>query len=283
MAWNGSGAFTRVRGAASWVADKLAATKILATLHDTNDQDLATGINACITRDNQAKPTADFRAVTTATYSLGSAALAWVNVWLSTGLKILESGFTLTVTPDTLSVDRALKFPNEDGLLATRAYADSVAAGALPPGSIIAYGGTGTPSGFLVCQGANVSRTTYADLFSAVGTTWGSGDGSTTFGTPDFRRRVLMGKGGTSVSGPGTSVGNTGGSETTNLQHSHSFSDTATTSTKSNDGSISGPAGIGLTSSHSHTVTVSGTTGNGLSSSTNNVQPSAVVGYFIKT
>lgn len=58
----------------------------------------------------------------------------------------------------------------------------------LPVGSIIEFSGTSAPAGFLVCPTAatNVSRTTYAALFTAIGTTWGAGDGSTTFGIPWF-------------------------------------------------------------------------------------------------
>ena len=63
----------------------------------------------------------------------------------------------------------------------------------IPSGTIIAFAGTTIPSGFLLCNGANVSRTTYATLFSAIGTTWGTGDGSTTFTLPDARDRFLEG------------------------------------------------------------------------------------------
>jgi hypothetical protein len=54
----------------------------------------------------------------------------------------------------------------------------------VPPGSIILYGGSTVPLGFLACDGSDVSRTTYADLFAAIGTIYGSGNGTTTFGLP---------------------------------------------------------------------------------------------------
>jgi microcystin-dependent protein len=54
------------------------------------------------------------------------------------------------------------------------------------PGMISMYGGQSAPQGFLMCNGAAVSRTTYAALFSAISTTYGAGDGSTTFLLPDF-------------------------------------------------------------------------------------------------
>lgn len=65
----------------------------------------------------------------------------------------------------------------------------------LPVGSITAYAGTNIPTGYLNCDGSTVSRTVYADLFSAIGTTWGAGDGSTTFNIPDLRSATLRGVG----------------------------------------------------------------------------------------
>lgn len=56
-----------------------------------------------------------------------------------------------------------------------------------PTGSITMYGGIVIPDGWLKCDGSTVSRTDYKDLFDAIGTSWGIGDGSTTFHLPDFR------------------------------------------------------------------------------------------------
>lgn len=65
-----------------------------------------------------------------------------------------------------------------------------VSAGQLvPPGVILDYGGYGAISGYLLCDGSAVSRTTYAALFAAIGTYWGYGNGSTTFNLPDLRGR----------------------------------------------------------------------------------------------
>ena len=63
----------------------------------------------------------------------------------------------------------------------------------MPTGSVIPYAGKSAPDGWLLCDGAAVSRTTYADLFAVIGTTFGSGDGSTTFNLPDLRGRVAVG------------------------------------------------------------------------------------------
>ena len=77
----------------------------------------------------------------------------------------------------------------------------AVAAAAAPPGVLQAYAGSTPPTGWLLCDGSAVSRTTYSELFSAIGTTWGIGDNSTTFNLPDGRGAVLRGTGTGTVNG----------------------------------------------------------------------------------
>ena len=72
---------------------------------------------------------------------------------------------------------------------ATKSYVDQVT----PAGSIMAFAASSAPTGWLICDGSAVSRTTYAALFAVVGTTWGVGDGSTTFNVPDLRGQFLRG------------------------------------------------------------------------------------------
>lgn len=62
-------------------------------------------------------------------------------------------------------------------------------------GSIIWHGGSAAPEGTLLCDGSAVSRATYAELFAAIGTTFGTGDGSTTFNVPDLRNIWIVGSG----------------------------------------------------------------------------------------
>ncbi len=72
----------------------------------------------------------------------------------------------------------------------------------IPPGTIWDFAGTTAPSGWLLCAGQAVSRSAYSALFSAIGTRWGAGNGSTTFNLPDFRGRFSLGAdnmGGTSA------------------------------------------------------------------------------------
>ena len=71
-----------------------------------------------------------------------------------------------------------------------------------PTGTMMAFAGKSVPEGWLLCNGANVSRTTYSKLFAVIGTTWGTGDGSTTFTLPNCEGRFLEGT--TSTSNVGT-------------------------------------------------------------------------------
>ena len=75
----------------------------------------------------------------------------------------------------------------------------------VPTGTVSAYAGSTAPTGYLLCDGAAVSRSTYADLWTALGTTsspYGLGDGSTTFNTPNLKGRTVIGVGtGTEITG----------------------------------------------------------------------------------
>lgn len=82
---------------------------------------------------------------------------------------------------------------SNDNSIATTKWVRDLLLSAVPTGTILPFAGKTVPSGFLSCNKANVSRTTYAKLFSIIGTTYGSGDGSTTFTLPDYRNRFVMG------------------------------------------------------------------------------------------
>lgn len=157
---------------------------------------------------------------------------------------------------DTLTVERAqetttaLAFNAGDivelrltaGAIA-QAKADAVAEAALPAGfGPVPSAGTTAPTGWLLCFGQAVSRTTYAALFAAIGTTYGAGNGTTTFNLPDMRGRVAAGldnMGGTTASRitsggsgiAGTTLGAVGGAETHTLTtaqlavHNHGATD----------------------------------------------------------
>ena len=80
-------------------------------------------------------------------------------------------------------------------------------------GIVQAYAGAVVPAGYLECDGSAVSRTTYAALYTAIGTTYGAGDGSSTFNLPDLARRTIAGAGGAATPALGNAVGAEGGAE----------------------------------------------------------------------
>lgn len=90
------------------------------------------------------------------------------------------------------------------GAVATATHATSAdsANNGVPVGTLFPYAGPSVPTGYLLCYGQAVSRTTYSALFTVIGTTYGAGNGSTTFNVPDMRGRVAIGldnMGGTSA------------------------------------------------------------------------------------
>ena len=95
------------------------------------------------------------------------------------------------------------------------AVAAAPAAVSIPPGAIMEYGAAAAPAGWLLCDGSAVSRATYAALFAIIGTTYGPGNGSTTFNVPDARGRFTLGQ---AAAGTGSVLGATGGE----IDHTHS-------------------------------------------------------------
>lgn len=65
----------------------------------------------------------------------------------------------------------------------------------IPTGSVIPFAGIAAPEGFLLCNGQEASRVTYARLYGVIGDTYGAGDGTTTFNVPDYREITLVGAG----------------------------------------------------------------------------------------
>lgn len=148
----------------------------------------------------------------------------------------------------------------------------------IPTGVFVPFGGSSAPTGFLLCNGAAVSRTVYDDLFAVIGTVYGAGDGSTTFNLPDVRGRTVIGAG----QGPGLStrtLGTSLGTETHQLTiaqmptHSHGVSVRAENGT---DPQIVRQANAGFSSAAS-------TTPQGGNQAHPNMQPSIVANWIIKT
>lgn len=156
------------------------------------------------------------------------------------------------------------------------------------PGDMKIFSGSTVQSGWLLCDGSAVSRTTYANLFAAIGVTWGAGNGTTTFNIPDMRRRTIMGSGGTSGAATfgvsGTTTGSTGGQEAhtqTEVElatHSHPGSNV-----KTNTFLASGVGTDGFVVNASSTNVSVTVAPDGSSTPFNVTQPTAVVTMIIKT
>lgn len=177
----------------------------------------------------------------------------------------------------------------------------------VPTGVVSPYAGSSAPSGYLLCFGQAVSRSTYSALFSAIGTTYGVGDGSSTFNLPDLRGRVAAGRdnmGGSAASRitssqsnsddpiTGATLGDAGGDEVQDLQtthlpaHTHGAGSYEVSTTRRTG---SGGTGLHLDMTDAETTatvtfSVSGTSGStGSGTAVNNLQPTIILNYIIKT
>jgi microcystin-dependent protein len=159
----------------------------------------------------------------------------------------------------------------------------------IPAGVMHQYAGATAPSGYLLCDGSTVSRTTYAALFAVLSTTYGAGNGSTTFNLPDLRGRVPIGAGtGTGLNASGTGApsgtaqtartrGQWGGEETHLLTGAESGT-SAHNHTASDSGHAHGPypgyEGYWMEDSQSGAIIAGGST-----YKANSLVPSTATGY----
>lgn len=218
----------------------------------------------------------------------------------SSKLKVKDAGITATqLANDSVITDRIL-----DGAV-TAAKLDPAAVSVLmPTGSIMSFAGASAPTGYLLCDGAAIARQAGGSdtaLFTLLGITYGPGDGSSTYNIPDLRGRVIAGQddmGGASANRltgltggvDGDVLGGSGGAETHTLAtselpaHDHDV-DTAVKSNNTNGVAGNYPTGTNLSSPSAvqlgaNTNSIKNTGGGGAH---NNVQPTFILNYIIKT
>jgi len=168
--------------------------------------------------------------------------------------------------------------------IATTAF---VLSNGAPTGGLIMWGTGTAPSGWLLCDGTAVNRTTYAALFAVIGTTFGVGDGSTTFNLPNYTNRMPY----------GTTVGATGGSATTTLitanlpSHTHSITDPGhshsytinTLSGNNAAGSIPDYIRQGSATTGTATTGITATDATGSGTAVTTISPYLGINFIIKT
>lgn len=216
-----------------------------------------------------------------------------------TVVKIDSSSNTVTVTGGSLSHTLTKQYEFVEFVVGSNSsYYKVFTTDQTPVGTILPFAGSSAPTGYLICDGSAVSRTTYANLFAVIGTTYGAGDGSTTFNLPNLKGKVPVGL---DTSQPEfNTLGRTGGAKTHTLttselpSHTHSISSDGAHnhSVRSVFSTVGGTLYLyNGTGFNEDTVTTStngahshggatGATGGGQAH--NNLQPYLVINYIIK-
>jgi microcystin-dependent protein len=172
--------------------------------------------------------------------------------------------------------------------VATTAFAVGAAALVMPSGAMLQWPTATAPTGFLLCNGSNVSRTTYSALFAIIGTDFGAGDGTTTFALPNFKNRFAIG------AGDLYATASTGGSkDAVVVSHNHTLTDPGHTHFISEGIRPPGGYGAGSTSQLAASISTSATTNSnttgitiasaGVSGTNANLPPYLSVYFIIKT
>lgn len=301
MARNGSGVYTKA------VSSFSPGGTITASDHNSLWDDLVSEVTNSVAADGQTTMTGPLKAAS------GTAAAPSITFGSDT-----DSGFYLAsanhvggAVNGTKIIDVTTAGLTVTGTLNATAGVFEGGNYIIPLGSVFAFCGSSAPTNFLLCYGQAISRETYAGLFAVLSTTYGAGDGSTTFNLPDLRGRVVAGQddmGGSSAnrltdqSGGlnGDTLGATGGAEThtlteaqlaahTHVQdaHSHTFAYSISTSNDvPSTGGNTRVTNVSITTATGTSVTTATTTATnqntGGDAAHNNVQPTIILNYIIK-
>lgn len=290
MSRNGSGTY-------SVVNTFVAGTTITASDHNENWSDIGTEITNSVAVDGQSTMTGALKAAS------GTVALPGLAFGADTDSGLYRIGANnigvaangakvLDIATTGLDVVGAITNNGGDALTIVA--------------EIKIYAGSSAPTGWLLCYGQAISRTTYAALFAVIGTTYGTGDGSTTFNVPDLRGRVVAGKddmGGTSANRltdaddglNGDTLGDTGGGETQTLVTGNlpaytpagtvAVSNGTNIMTGTGNTEVPGSSAVYATPGPLVTITAAftGTAQGGTSTAFGIVQPTIILNYIIKT
>jgi len=220
-------------GVASVVNTFTPLTTADANAVNANFTDLADEITNSLPRDGQAGMTGQFQAISGTVTEPGISFTADPNTGIrrpaGDQLALVCGGSDVaTVSSAGVAVNTA---PTTGDHLANKTYVDA----RNPTGEIKMWSTNTAPSGFLECDGAAVSRTTYAALFAVIGTVWGAGDGSTTFNVPELRSEFIRGW----DHGRGVDTGRAFASAQTEMigPHAHGITDTGHTHAERGSGS----------------------------------------------
>lgn len=150
--------------------------------------------------------------------------------WANTTLSDIATALTGSVAADgqtpitgnlQMGSNKITGLADGSALTDAATYGQVVGINSVVTGTIQMWPTTSAPTGYLLCAGSAVSRTTYAALFAVIGTTFGAGDGSTTFNLPNYSDRMPIGSGTIAAS-----IGSTGGSkDAIVVSHTHSITD----------------------------------------------------------
>ena len=201
-------------------------------------------------------------------------------------LKVKDAGISAV----KLASDSVITAKIQDGAVTSAKLNAAAVSVLMPTGSIMPFAGASAPTGYLLCDGAAISRTTYSALFAVSGTTYGVGDGASTFNIPDLRGRVIAGQddmGGasanrlTGLSGglDGDTLGASGGSESHLLTIAEMPAHTHAVKLD-----VFIPRGDSAAEAAGAAPNLNGTSGStGGGGAHNNVQPTIILNYIIKT